>query len=137
MMAKVKTTYDKLVEYYEEKHRRGEDMKGLVPVRANVSKDFASVFSVRFKGRELGLIERVALAKGMKIGAFIREAALRAALEDSGEGASAKISLTPVEQETLFQALRQVIEPKADDAPVRPRRPRSRSTTAAQKARSR
>ena len=121
---------DEIREYYEEKRRKGEEMKGLVRVNATVAKDVGWVFSTRFANSELTIIEEAAKRRGMKTGAFIREAALRSALE-SDAGFGAKINLTPSEQETLFQALRQVIAPKAE--PARQRRTR-RSNTAAEKA---
>jgi len=121
---------DELREYYEEKRRKGEEMKGLVPVKATVAKDVGWVFSTRFTNAELTVIEEAAMRKGMKTGAFIREAALRVAVEPTSD-ATSTVNLTPSEQETLFQALRQVIAPKAE--PARARRTRH-SNTAAEKA---
>ena len=122
---------EEIREYYEEKRRKGEEMKGLVPVKATVAKEVGWVFSTRFTNAELTVIEEAAKRKGMKTGAFIREAALKAAVEGTAVGAEGKVNLTPSEQETLFQALRQVIAPKAE--PARRRRTR-RSNTAAQEA---
>jgi len=121
---------DEIREYEEEKRRKGEELKGLVRVNATVAKDVGWVFSTRFANAELTIIEEAAKRKGMKTGAFIREAALRAAVEPA-PGAMPSVNLTPSEQETLFQALRQVIAPKAE--PARQRRTR-RSNTAADKA---
>jgi len=130
MMPKLKPEYQDMLDYYEEKRRSGTEMEGLVPVKAIVAKNPGAIFSVRFNFGELGVVEQAAQARGMKLGAFIREAALQAAL--GGDASSgAKINLTPSEQETLFQALRQVIAPKAE--PARARRTR-RSNTAAEKA---
>lgn len=121
-------------EYYEEKRRKGEEMKGLVPVKAKVAKEIGWVFSVRFSEAELSAVEQAADQKGMRTGAYIRDAALRAAVGDMSEAAGPKVDLTPSQQETLFQALRQVISSKPETKPSRRAR---RSNTAAQDAESR
>lgn len=116
-------------DYYADKRKSGTEGEGLVRVDAAVAKNFGSVFSVRFNQGELGLIQKVAIERGVKVGAFIREAALAAALNKDA-GSAVKIHLTPAEQETLFQALEQVIGSTTDTA--RPRRNR-RTHVAAQK----
>ena len=125
-----KVSDQEIRDYYEEKRKNGTEAEGLVRVDAAVPKNFGSIFSVRFNQGELGLIQQIANQRGIKVGAFIREAALKAAL-DGDAGSGAKINLTPSEQETLFQALRQVIAPKPE--PARQRRTR-RSNTATEKA---
>src|SRR3954468_24690737 len=102
-MTKEFVSDDEMREYEEDKRRKGQEMKDLVPVNATVAKDVGWVFSTRFANSELTIIEDAAKRKGMKTGAFIREAALRAAVEPAS-GASSTVNLTPSEQETLFQA---------------------------------
>ena len=123
--------YQELVDYYEEKHRAGTEMEGLVPVKAKIAKNPGAIFSVRFNMGELGVVEQAAEAKGMKLGAFIREAALNAAVGTTASTDTGKVELAPSEQETLFQALRQVISTKQETKPSRRSR---RANTAAQKA---
>jgi len=123
--------YQELLDYYEEKRRTGTEFEGLVPVKAKVAKNPGAIFSVRFNMGELGVIENAAEAKGMKLGAFIREAALAAALANSAQVGKGKLELAPAEQEILFQALRQVIATKPETKPSRRTR---RSNTAAHKA---
>lgn len=125
---------EEIREYYEEKRRKGEEMKGLVPVKAKVAKDIGWVFSVRLTEAELSIIEEAAQRKGLKTGAFIREAALNAAVGSPDRESTVQVNLTASEQETLFQALRQVIAPKPETKPSRRTR---RSNTAAESAPSR
>ena len=124
-------SYDELAAYYEQRHREGRDFEGLVPVKAKVAKDFSSVFSVRFKAGELAAVERAAKARKTTIGAFIREVALSAAAADAATSSEGKVELAPSEQETLFQALRQVIATKPETKPSRRAR---RANTVAQKS---
>src|SRR6266545_2283080 len=90
--------YQELLDYYEEKRRTGTEMEGLVPVNAKVAKNPGAIFSVRFNMGELGVVEKAAQAKGMKLGAFIREAALSAAVVGTAMTAEGKVELAPSEQ---------------------------------------
>jgi uncharacterized protein (DUF1778 family) len=131
LMPKLQPEYQEMLDYYEEKRRTGTEMEGLVPVSARVAKNPGAIFSVRFNMGELGVVEQAAEAKGMKLGAFIREAALNAALDRTAVASEGKVDLTLSQQEMLFQALRQVISTAPETKPSRRAR---RSSTAAQEA---
>lgn len=82
---------------YEEMAKEAEAIKdtpaegeGLIPVKARVSNSPGSVFSVRLDMEDMANIAEAAKARGMKMGAFIRAAALAVA---AGE-----FDLEPAEQ---------------------------------------
>ena len=71
---------------YEEMAREAEavkdteaELEGLVPVKARVSKDPRSVYSVRLRFGELSEIMKAAEAKGLTVSEFMRQASLAAA----------------------------------------------------------
>jgi hypothetical protein len=78
-VAERKKTYRELAEGAESIKDTPAEIEGLVPVKARVSENLTSVFSVRLGIGELGKITRAANARGQKVGAFVREAALAAA----------------------------------------------------------
>ena len=86
-------TYEEIEREYAEIRRQHKEFEGLVPVRARVSESPRSIFSVPFMPGELGLIEKAAKKRRMKISDFIRKAALAAVPEDAdlspGEKAAA------------------------------------------------
>jgi len=121
---------EEIIAEWEEKRRKGTEMEGLVPVTATVSKNPMTIYSVRFSEPEMQLIEAQADREGKRLSAFIREAALSAAVAGTAQAIEGKVELAPSEQETLFQALRQVIATKPETKPSRRTR---RANTAAQK----
>ena len=75
-------TDEEIIAYYEDLKARGKLFDNLVPVKARVSESPRSIFSVPFLGDELGLIEKAAKKRRMKISDFIRKAALAAVADD-------------------------------------------------------
>jgi hypothetical protein len=73
---------EETIRHYEELRRQGKELDNLVPVKARVSPDAGIVFSIRFSGDEFRKIEDKAKEKRMKVSAFIRTAALSAAVGD-------------------------------------------------------
>jgi uncharacterized protein (DUF1778 family) len=122
---------EEIIAEWAEQRRQGTEMEGLVPVTARVTKNPMTIYSVRFSEPEMQLIEAQADREQKRLSVFIREAALKAAVEGTAVASEGKIELAPSEQETLFQALRQVIATKPETRPTRRTR---RSNTAAQKA---
>ena len=120
-----------IIKEYTERRRTGTELKDHVEVKARIAKDVGTIYSIRFSEPEMQLIEAQADREGKRLSVFIREAALNAAVAATAEASQGKVELAPSEQETLFQALRQVIATKPETKPSRRAR---RANTAAQKA---
>ncbi|HEX5370194.1 MAG TPA: hypothetical protein VFY10_12335 [Dehalococcoidia bacterium] len=75
----MRKTYEEMVQEAEAFKDTDREIEGLVPVKANVSKNPRSVFSVRLNFGELGRIEEAAKARGLTISEFMRQASLAAA----------------------------------------------------------
>jgi uncharacterized protein (DUF1778 family) len=123
-----------IIQEYSQRHRSGTELKDHAEVKGRIAKDVGTIYSVRFSEAEMQLIEAQAEREGKRLSAFIRESALNAAVAGTANAVEGKVGLTPSEQETLFQALRQVIATKPETKPARRAR---RANTAAQKAASR
>jgi uncharacterized protein (DUF1778 family) len=65
-------------EYAEWLYQHRDDAKGWEEVEAEISPNLASVVSVRLRRGELTAIENAAKAAGLRLSAFIRQAALAA-----------------------------------------------------------
>src|SRR3990172_3956273 len=92
---------EELARYFES---RKDDVSALVPIPARVKHDADTIYSIRFKKSEMELISARAREHGMRISAFIREAALTAALGNHGSR-EAKIKLTREEANYLYGLL--------------------------------
>ena len=68
--------YEEIAKEFDGRMKQGREFNGLVPVKARVAKDVRAVFSVRLAPSELTEIAEIAKALGMKVGDFIRQAAL-------------------------------------------------------------
>jgi hypothetical protein len=100
---------------YEEMAREAEavkdteaELEGLVPVKARVSKDPRSVYSVRLRFGELSEIIKAAEARGLTTSEFMRQASLSVARGDvdlqAGEQREALLMIRE-STEQLYQAL--------------------------------
>jgi uncharacterized protein (DUF1778 family) len=74
-----KKTYADMVKEAESVKGSGEEVEGLIPVRARVAKEPRMVRSVRMSASEYEAIGDAAKAAGVETGDFIRTAALAAA----------------------------------------------------------
>jgi len=110
---------EEIIREYAERRRTGTELKDHVQVTARVAKDVGTIYSVRFSEPEMQLIEAQADREGKRLSVFIREAALKAAVSGTAAAQEGKVELAPSEQETLFQALRQVIATKPETKPSR------------------
>jgi hypothetical protein len=75
-------THEEIAAEYDQLMAEGREFEGLVPVKARVSKDPRSVYSVRLRFEELSEIMKAADARGLTTSEFMRLASLSAA---SGE----------------------------------------------------
>jgi hypothetical protein len=81
-MTNRKKTYEDMAAEAEAIKDTPAEGEGLVRVSARVSENLGSVFSVRFDMNDMAKIHAAAQARGMKMGAFIRAAALAVAAGD-------------------------------------------------------
>lgn len=84
---------------YKERRRTGTELDGHVEVPARVAKDVGTIYSIRFSEPEMQLIEAQAERQQKRLSVFIREAAIRAALE--GAASNGQIALTPSEGDAV------------------------------------
>ncbi len=77
----------------------GKELEGLVPVKARVSRDPRSVYSVRLRFEELDEIAKAAKERGVTISEFMRLASLSAA--------RGYVDLRAGEQAQALQAVRE------------------------------
>ena len=73
--------YDEMVREAESAKDTDAELEGLTPVQARVSPEPGIVFSVRMSGEDFKVIQDAARARELKVGPFIRLAALAAASE--------------------------------------------------------
>src|SRR5438105_2861741 len=85
-------TDEEIIACYEDLRAKGKEFDGLVPIKANVSRNLGIVYSVRFTSEDLDAIEEAAKAQGMKLSEFIRKAALGAAAGGAQVAAGAKVA---------------------------------------------
>jgi hypothetical protein len=95
-------TDEEIIAEFDKLFAEGKEMEGLVPVKARVSKDPRSVFSVRLRFGELTEISNAAKAKGLSISEFMRLASLSAA--------RGQLDLRAGEQRQALMAVREKAE---------------------------
>jgi len=112
-------TDDEIIAEYDKLFAEGKEMEGLVPVKAGVSKDPRSVFSVRLRFGELSEIMKAAEANALTISEFMRQASLSAARGEldlkAGEQAQALLAVREKARE-LYEAVEKLDERGEDSA---------------------
>ena len=104
---------DEIAAEYDQLMAEGKELDGLVPVRARVSKDPRSVYSVRLRFGELSEIIKAAEARGLTTSEFMRQASLSAARGyvdlRAGEQAQALLAVREKARE-LYEAVEKLEE---------------------------
>jgi len=104
---------DEIAAEFDKRFAEGREMEGLVPVKAKVSKDPRSVFSVRLRFGELSEISKAAETRGMTISEFMRQASLAAARGEvdlrAGERAQTLLAVREKARE-LYEAVEKLDE---------------------------
>ena len=112
---------DDIAAEYDQLMAEGKEMEGLVRVRARVSKDPRSVYSVRLRFGELSEIMKAAEQRGLTISEFMRQASLAAARGeiDLKYGAQAQNLLAVREKaRELYEAVEKLDDGSGTEGPA-------------------
>lgn len=77
-------SYEEIVREAEAVKDTEQEVEGLVPVKARVSKSVRAVYSVRMSSPELTEVSRAARQRGLTVSDFMRQASLAAAHGELG-----------------------------------------------------